>query len=111
MGDHQVGRRAELATSCSEAVAGHPEAHERGAFLVTALTRSQQEALALLGSRHVVDGACEQELWEVGVNMPRRTMRSLERRGLVREGDYLDDYSGYLWYLPSHEMQNGGEAS
>lgn len=63
------------------------------------LTPQQRNALARLQAEHIEDGVSENELWQACVTLPRRTMRSLASRGLVRQGDYVDDYSGYMWYL------------
>ena len=62
------------------------------------LTNSQLQALSTLGCNY--GSATEHTLWLDGLNRPRLTMLSLERRGLVLRGDYLNETDGYEWLSP-----------
>jgi len=61
------------------------------------LSHDQKRALACL--RNEGGPVCEDTLWMEGLNMPRLTMLSLERRGLVTRGPHLNEYRGYEWSL------------
>jgi hypothetical protein len=41
--------------------------------------------------------ASELTLYHAGLNRPRVTMTSLEKRGLVVRGAYLNEEIGYVW--------------
>ena len=61
-------------------------------------TRDQSTALRCMESDP--EGAIEEAaLFYEGLNNPRATLRSLERRGLVRRVLYLDEELGYLYAL------------
>jgi hypothetical protein len=64
---------------------------------MSGVTLRPQQAAAIR-CIHANDGvASEHTIWLEGLNFPRLTMLSLERRGLVERGEYLNETDGYLW--------------
>jgi hypothetical protein len=61
------------------------------------LTYDQGRAMDCLRANH--GEANEYTIWLEGLNFPRVTMLSLERRGLVVRGEHLNETDGYLWRL------------
>lgn len=62
-----------------------------------ALTADQDRALRHM--RANLGETSEGSLFYEGLNRPRHTLRSLERRGLVRRVEYLGEENGYLYEL------------
>ena len=76
-------------------MSGGPENRDAHAAAYTApLSRPQEIALGYI-ERY--GEASEATLFLEGLNMPRLTMRALERRGLVRRGEWENEYEGYVW--------------
>jgi hypothetical protein len=67
------------------------------------LTAAQQQALSTLGLEN--GEVSELSLYHAGLNLPRVTMVSLEKRGLVVRGRYINEEIGYMWHSPKPWFQ------
>ena len=62
------------------------------------MTPSQSAATRCIHANH--GQASEFTIWLEGLNRVRNTMKSLEKRGLVVRGEYLNETDGYVWSSP-----------